>query len=189
MDYDDVTSALIEDATEPFGLPPEDQASGVGEDVIDSLLWTRRRLLDERIRAKTRFDHVIEQLTLRRDGLLADIDENVERIESITKRWHAARIAEGAAATIRLPGGTLASRKAQVAWIIDRGPFLLWAKAERPELLRQPPIPEKEPDRAMVKAALRPREDGTVIDPTTGAVVPGVTTQEGGYLGRHYEIK
>lgn len=92
--------------------------------------------------------------------------------------YHAALLAEDPRAkTVHLPSGTLTARAQQPVW--EFGPeFTAWATVAAPELLRVPPPPEPQPDKAAVKRAL------TVVDgravTADGEFAPGVTVTERG---------
>lgn len=105
----------------------------------------------------------------------------VEYLERSLELWHAANVANGAAKTITLPAGKVASRAQQPEWDFDDAAFLAWATEHAPDLVNQPAPPAPRPDKPAAKKALtvagldraRPGDELPVVD-ENGEVVPGL---------------
>ena len=110
--------------------------------------------------------------------------EQIERLGAEAERWetllvsyHRAVLAENdREKTIKLPHGTLSSRKAPDKWEFDDEAFIAWAKANAPDLVRT----KDEVAKSKVKDALKGscRGDGAVAT-DSGEIVPGVTVTIG----------
>lgn len=78
--------------------------------------------------------------------------------------------------TIKLPGGTLKSKKTPDKVEVDPDEFLPWAKKDHPELVRV----KEEPNKVALKKLLVPdAPDGKAVDQSTGEVIPGVVIERG----------
>lgn len=143
----------------------------------DKAEWGLRKL--ERIQAE--FDEVKRQ----RDEQLARIEKWFEErangilrqqsfFEGLLNEYHRNELRRDPdRKTIKLPSGRLSSRRGQPRWNIDEESFMPWAEEdpERAELFIRI---TKVVNRAGVKSSLHLRDDGQVVDPGSGELVPGV---------------
>jgi len=83
---------------------------------------------------------------------------------------------DSAAKTIDLPHGVLKARVQAPEWTFDAEPFLAWAQANAPELVRTPdPVPAVDKTAAKKALVLATNDDGATVLSADGEVVPGVT--------------
>lgn len=95
-----------------------------------------------------------------RQGEQARIDRERSFWESLLVEFHRGVIEEDPKATsVRLPHGTLKSRKLPDRWDFDDEVFIAWARDIAPELIRT----KEEPDKALAKKALSVTGIGTVV--------------------------
>lgn len=142
---------------QPSGPVDDDRA----ERILRAIAARRRVINDARMLAELQRQRV--------DEWLADIEHrNTTTDLELALRGYAATKRDR---TVRLPSGTLESRKRQPAWIFSGDTFSVWALDHYPDLLRT--TFSTTVDKAAVKAALT-IVDGIVVDPATGEAVPGV---------------
>jgi hypothetical protein len=81
------------------------------------------------------------------------------------------------ALSVKLPHGTLTSRKAPDSWEFDDEAFLAWAKATAPEFVRV----TESPDKALAKKMLKVNDEGAVslVLPDKAVDVTGITVTTG----------
>jgi hypothetical protein len=72
--------------------------------------------------------------------------------------------------TIKLPYGSLKVRAQQPEWLYDEDTLVVWLQANRPELIRSEPVPNKVELKKLVKV-----EKGAAHDPETGETIPGIS--------------
>lgn len=121
----------------------------------------------------------IAQVERWRDAELGRIESRRSWATNALRSFHAAVIAaDPTRKTISLPAGTLKARKAgERIEYTDTDAFLAWARKHCPDAIRT----KYEPDKTKAKQLLRVPDytdsaDGraSVVDPSTGQVVPGV---------------
>ncbi|WP_116996415.1 host-nuclease inhibitor Gam family protein [Desertimonas flava] len=190
--FDDVRSIIDEVMG---GDPLNDADEGpIGVDRAAELVHQYHRLGEDIAEAADMYQRAIDKLVDARNGHLEPLEAERDHIETVLRLWHAARYAEDGKATIKLPTGTLSSSKAQDAWTYhDESAFITWAKDNAPDALRQPEPPPiqvaKTEARKSLEALIAINDDGTVVDRSTGEIVPGLRVTPGGYRGRHYHVK
>lgn len=161
------------------------------ERAASAMLYRYRRLVTEHDRVAAAYDDEIRRLEQAKADHLDELNAKKAWLSQSLRLWHAARLAEDASRkTIRLPAGTLKSSKAQQLWDFGDG-FLEWAQANLPDAVT---VPEPKPvlSRTAAKHGLADRmaviDDGSVVDTSTGEVIPGLFVKAGGYDGRNYTI-
>lgn len=174
---------------------PEDDDTEVviGADDLDQAdRWLRG--MRAVMRRRDRFLEVANRRRAELDARVAEVvgpmDATIARLELALAQFHAAVLARDPnATTVKLPHGELTTRGAGVDWVIeDEEAFRTWLKVNRPALLIPQEPPQAQLDRNGMKTELaegavvspkkggqRPLDDeGRVVDPKTGEVVPGL---------------
>lgn len=143
----------------------------------DKAEWGLRKL--ERIQAE--FDEVKRQRDEQLDRIQSWFEECARTIlrqqdffEGLLTEFHRNELRRNPdRKTIKLPSGKLSSRRGQPRWNVDEETFVTWAEEdpERAELFIRV---TRVVNRVGVKSSLHLRDDGQVVDPGSGELVPGV---------------
>lgn len=141
--------------------------------ILAALRIRRRRVAEyERVHAVRVADMEAQRDKVRREN-------DTSWLEDQLASYHAARLRDDhRCKTITLPSGTLKARKAPDSLVVDDAETVLsWAHDLAPEMIRT----RVEVDKTAAKRRLRPSPvgDGSVVDPSSGEVVPGLTWAEG----------
>jgi Bacteriophage Mu Gam like protein len=154
-------------------VPPPDEVAA------DRLLYRWMRERSNRVVTAALYDRQIASLTAARDDHLAAIDDRIDWLTTTLNLWHAARLTEDPhRKTIRLPHGTLSSRRVNDTYDFDPAVFVPWAVEHCPQAVRLPPAPPPTVDRRAAKDTLDiVMVDGRALDRRTGEFVPGVTVR------------
>lgn len=190
---------------------PEDDDTEVtiGADDLDQAdRWLRgmRAVMRRRDRFLTVANRRRAELDARVAEVVGPMDDSIARLELALAQFHAAVLTrDPLATTVKLPHGELSTRGAGVDWVVeDEEAFRTWLKNNRPALLVAQEAPEAQLDRNGMKAAFaegavispkkggqRPLDDeGKVVDPKTGEVVPGlkIVAKERKYVPKPSEV-
>lgn len=160
-----------------------DDIQAMSREIVDRLIGRVGRLRSEREADRT----VVAERVAAVQAWFDERDvlrENIEsQLLSIIEAWHSHVLSlDPKAKTINLPSGASKSRAhAQAIKVEDEAAFLEWAKAHAPHLVREKVT--YSPDKTAAKDALRVADSDSgplVIDPATGAVVPGAAVEPAG---------
>lgn len=153
--------------------------------------WALRKLERARQQAASVQDQAARQLEAIEasiagfvEPIVAWRDTELERLRRESLNWeglllgyHRSVLAENdEALSIKLPHGTLKSRKAPDTWEFDEAAFLAWAKSNAPELIR---AKDPEVDKSLAKKTLKLSDNGEVTMPGVKGHVPGVSVITG----------
>ena len=161
------------------------------EGAADWVVRKIRRLRRERHRLQAQVQRHRDALEAYEDEVVAPLADEEERWTGLLDEWQRRRLDEDPKArrTVALPSGRVKARKvAPRPEVEDAVELLAWARSSAPELVR---VREDVDRRRLGKAAkgeetvdglasLTPTDDGRLVHPQTGEVVPGVRmTAEG----------
>lgn len=167
--------------------PPwhEEPAAPPGAIAADRLLVRLARAQTDQDAVAAVFNARIDALTDARDMAMLDIGKRIGWIETALSLYHQARYREDPSQiTIKLPHGTLSSRKAQPRWEFDDD-FIVWAQTNAEEALRVTTEVAKNPAKQLL-GGYSMKDDGRLMSPD-GELVPGVRVFPGD--GRNYSQK
>lgn len=142
--------------------------------------WAIRKIAQKR-RQMAAHQELHDQEAARLNSWLAEVNGPLESdtasLEAALSDYHRRVLADDEKRkTIKLPGGTLKSKKTPDKVEVDPDEFLPWAKKEHPELVRT----KEEPNKVELKKLLVPdAPDGKAVDQTTGEIIPGVAIERG----------
>lgn len=172
-DLDSYLSGEREISPDLLAVAADDPAPHLltAERMVRAVAYRRRKLAEAQALAQRRIAEVNAWLDAERQRLTTDW------LEEQLAAYHEARLVEDPKAkTISLPSGALKARKTPDQWTVeDDETVLSWAHDVRPELIRT----KVELDRNELKRRLKATEDGTVVDPESGEVAPGVSVAPG----------
>lgn len=166
--------ASLSEAPDDWQIPDDEHRAGYQLESDRHLTWAMRKLRDRQRRrldiaavAQYEMDRVSRWAAEQDERLARD----VEFFEAIAKDYALRiRARDPRRKSVSCPYGQVTTRETSRPWEVDEGAFLLWLKANRPDLVK---ITEK-PSLADAKRALVVKGDG-VMDPNTGELVDGVT--------------
>lgn len=159
-------------------------------DNADKADWALRKVA----RIRRRLDDAVEvadaEMTRVREWLDAErarAHKDERFLLMMLESYHQRILAEDPKAkTVRLPAGELKARATlpNVEYV-DADAFVTWARATRPDLLREKWEPAKADVKKALTFAVRHADDSdanerVVVDPGTGEQVPGLSWTEGG---------
>jgi len=144
-------------------------------DVLAKAVWAARKLRDVQLQRREIASVVAAEVEraqawgAARDETLARDAAFFERLLADYALWVRAQ-SNGRQKSVTTPYATVRTGPSGGGWEIDPDTVLSWARTNRPELVKV----EEKFALAAAKRALTATGDGTVIDPATSEVVPGV---------------
>ena len=156
------------------GLDDDEIVAPESREHVDRLLGRLARVRAARARDTHDAEVRRAQVDAWLDARCAIHDNQTTHIEQVLAAWHTAVLEiDPKAKSVSLPGGTLKSRSyGPTVKVTDEAVFVAWATDAAPMLVRTKTV--RSADRTAIKDALAVTGD-SVVDPTTGEAVPGVT--------------
>ncbi len=126
-------------------------------------------------------EELIDPIARWRDKELAPFERRIAWLRDhlmlyAVKRRHRLGEKDPQAKTLRLPSGTVpTTRKEPRVDVMDEAAFVAWARVNRRDLVRQPPLPDLAPAKVEIKKAVQiVDKDGELVPVLDGEVVPGL---------------